>query len=274
MNSDFKMGLIRKIRAFVWSKHFLKHFGLVILTYLLIVSFVIFYLDSYTNHGQKIEVPNLIGKNVSTIKSIIEERGLEYEVLDSIYDPQKPEGTILDQDPLPTSKSLVFVKEGRIVRVRVSKKTRLVEMPSLIDKSIRFAESVLKNRGLECSIEYKPSSEADGAVLEQKYKGSKIKEGQRIPIGSKIVLIVGRNEGGKPVQIPNLYGLTISEAKLRLSEIPSLVFNLNCPDCMNSEDSSNAIIESQSPEFIDGVLSPSGTTVTINASKNFIEDGQ
>ncbi len=266
------MGLIRKIRAFVWSKHFLKHFGLVILTYLLVVSFVIFYLDSYTNHGQKIEVPNLIGKNVSTIKSIIEERGLEYEVLDSIYDPQKPEGTILDQDPLPTSKSLVFVKEGRIVRVRVSKKTRLVEMPSLIDKSIRFAESVLKNRGLEYSIEYKPSSEADGAVLEQKYKGSKIKEGQRIPIGSKIVLIVGRNEGGKPVQIPNLYGLTISEAKLRLSEIPSLVFNLNCPDCMNSEDSSNAIIESQSPEFIDGVLSPSGTTVTINASKNFIED--
>lgn len=267
------MELIKKIRVFVWSKHFLKHFGLVVLTYLVVVVFVIFYLDSYTNHGQKIEVPNLIGKNVNSIKKIIEERDLEFEILDSIYSPKKPEGTILDQDPLATSKSMVYVKEGRIIRVRVSKKTRLVEMPNLLDKSIRFAESVLENRGLDCIIEYKPSSEADGAVLEQKYKGAKIKGGQKIPIGSKVVLIVGRNEGGEPVQIPNLYGLTISEAKMRLSEISSLMFNLNCPDCMNSEDSSNARIESQSPEFIEGVLSPAGTTVTINATKKFVDNG-
>ncbi|MBI1837166.1 MAG: PASTA domain-containing protein [Flavobacteriia bacterium] len=267
------MELFKKIRSFIWSKHFLKHLGLVILAYIVIVTIVIFYLDSYTNHGQKIEVPNLVGKNVSNIKAIIEEKDLQYEILDSIYDPKKPEGTILEQDPLPTSKSLVYVKEGRIITLRVSKKTRLVEMPSLIDKSIRFAESVLENRGLECLIEYKPSSEADGAVLEQKYKGKNIKEGKRIPIGAKIVLVVGRNEGGEPVQIPNLYGLTISEAKQRLSEIPSLVFNLNCPDCNTSEDSTSARIEYQSPEYIEGVLSPAGTTVTVNATKNFVDDG-
>ena len=263
------MELLKKIRSFIFTKHFLKHFGLVILAYIVIVGAAIFYLDAYTNHGQKIEVPNLIGKNVSSIETIIEENDLQFEILDSIYDPKKPEGTILDQDPLPTTRSLVYVKEGRIIRVRVSKKSQKVEMPNLLDKSIRFAESVLENIVLECEIQYRPSSEADGAVLEQRFRGQKIDGGQRIPIGSKILLIVGRNEGGEPVQIPNLFGLTISEAKMRLAEIPSLSYNLNCPDCLNSADSSSARIESQSPEFIEGVLSPSGTTVTINASKNF-----
>lgn len=265
------MELFQKIKAFVLTKHFAKHAGLVILTYIVIIGGAIFYLDAYTNHGEKIEVPNLVGKNVNTINDIIEENDLQFEILDSIYDPKKPEGTILEQDPLPTKLSQVFVKEGRIIRVRVSKKSRLVEMPSLIDKSVRFAQSVLKNRGLECEIEYVPSVESNGAVMEQRYKGKKIKEGERIPIGATIVLVVGQSEGGEPVQVPNLYGLTISEAKARLSGIPSLVFNLNCPDCMNAADSSNARIESQSPEFIEGVLSPAGTTVTVNASKNFTE---
>ncbi|MFN5846198.1 MAG: PASTA domain-containing protein, partial [Flavobacteriia bacterium] len=162
---------MRKLRSFIWSKHFLKHLGLVALSYLVIVSVTVFYLDSYTNHGQRIDVPNLVGKDVNSVKPMLEELGLQYEVLDSIYDPSKPEGTILDQDPDATMLSLVPVKEGRIIRLRVSKRSRLVEMPSLIDKSQRFAESILENRGLKLRIQYKPTNEANGAVLDQLYKG-------------------------------------------------------------------------------------------------------
>ena len=126
------MELVKKLRDFVWSKHFLKHLGLIILTYFVVVSLVIFYLDSYTNHGQKIRVPNLVGKNINGIKATLEENDLQYEIIEEKYDPKKPQGTILEQDPIATSFSSVFVKEGRIIRLRISKKTDLVEMPSLL----------------------------------------------------------------------------------------------------------------------------------------------
>jgi beta-lactam-binding protein with PASTA domain len=263
------MEFLQKLRSFIWSKHFLKHLGLVFLTYLIIVSVTVFYLDSYTNHGQQIKVPNFIGRNVNSVKAEIEELDLQYEILDSIYDPSKAAGTIIDQDPDPTMFSMVHVKEGRIIRFRVSKKSRLVEMPSLVDKSQRFAESILENRGLKVRIQFRPTNEANGAVLEQLFKGKTILEGKKIPIGSTITLIVGKNDAGVPVDIPNLYGLTIFEAKERLSQLGGFGFLPVCEGCLTYEDSVAARIESQSPEFIEGIQIPSGSTITVYATKNF-----
>jgi beta-lactam-binding protein with PASTA domain len=268
------MEFLKKLKAFILTKYFLKQLGLVILAYILIVGITIFYLDTFTNHGQQIQVPNLIGRNVSTIQTELEELDLQFEVLDSIYDPSKAEGTILDQDPAATIFSKVFVKEGRVVRVRVSKKSRLVEMPSLVDKSQRFAESILKNRALKCRIQYRPSNEANGAVLEQLYKGRNVAEGVRIPIGSTITLVVGRNDVGEPTEIPNLYGLTIYEAKDRLATLGSFGFLPVCDECITQADSMAARINSQSPEYIEGILIPAGSTITVYAIKNFVDDVQ
>lgn len=268
------MEFLQKLRSFIWSKHFLKHLGLIVLTYIIIISITVFYLDSYTNHGQQIEVPNMVGRDVNGVKAELEELGLEFEILDSIYDPSKKEGTILDQDPDATSLSKVPVKEGRIIRLRVSKKSRLVEMPSLVDKSQRFAESILENRELKFKIQYKPTNEANGAVLEQRYKGRSIKEGTRIPIGSTITLIVGKNDAGAPVEIPNLYGMTISEARERLTQLGNFGFLPVCDGCLTSEDSLAARIESQSPEFIEGIMIPAGSTITVYATKDFAGGGQ
>jgi beta-lactam-binding protein with PASTA domain len=262
------MELLRKLKAYIWTKTFLKKVGIVALFYLLVITITVFYLDSYTNHGQIIKVPNLVGKNVSFAASELEKLDLAYDVLDSIYDPSKPQGTILDQDPDPTTVSGVHVKEGRIIRLRVSKKSRLIEMPSLVDKSQRFAESILKNRELKYRIQYKPTNEADGAVLEQMYKGKTIREGVRIPIGSTIILIVGRNELGAPVDIPNLVGMTIFEAKERLASMGNFGFFPVCPECLTYEDSVAARIQSQSPEFVEGMQVSGGSTFTVYASKN------
>ena len=268
------MEFFKKVKAFVFTKHFLKHLGLVALAYFLIVSFTVFYLDAYTNHGDKVFVPNFIGRNVDQVKAELEELGLEYEILDSIYKPSKKEGTILVQDPDPTKKSMVYVKEGRTIRFRVSKRSQLVEMPSLVDKSERFAESILKNRGLKYTIEYQTTNEANGAVLEQLFKGHTVREGTRIPIGSVIRLVVGKNDGGEPVEIPNLYGLTIFEARDRLASLGSFGFMPVCDECLTYEDSLAARIESQSPEYIEGILIPSGITITVYATKNFKDDNQ
>lgn len=263
--------MFQKIIAFLKTKRFWKIIGLIAAVYALVIFSTVFYLDAYTAHGDKIPVPNLLGKNVKSINSILEVNELTYEVLDSIYDPSLAEGTIIDQDPKPTEVSDIFVKEGRIIKLRVSKRSRLVEMPSLIDKSQRFAEKILENRGLRYSISFRNTTEAHGAVLDQQYKNQKIKEGTRIPIGSMIHLVIGRNEGGIPVPIPDLYGLTISEAQARLSGMTEMTFFVVCEECKTAQDSTVARINSQTPEYIEGVMIPSGSTITVNAVLNFVD---
>ena len=194
---------------------------------------------------------------------------LSVEVLDSIYDPTKVEGTILEQDPVATSVSSVFVKAGRSVKVRVSKRTQLVEMPSLVDRSQRFAEGILNNREFRYKIEYVPSREAHGAVLEQLYREKPILPGTKIPIGSRILLKIGQDASGVPLTMPNLFGLTIQEAKERVGNMSNMEFFVVCPDCIVAADSSMARVTSQSPEYTEGAVVLSGTTISVFATKNF-----
>ena len=130
---------LKLVIPFVKTKHFWKHFGLVILFYLVMVFATILYLDFATNHGEKIAVPNLVGLSGEKAKKRIESLDLTYQILDSIYDPKLPEGTVVEQLVEPTSLSQVYVKSGRIIGLRLSKKRKLVEMPSLLHKQIQFA---------------------------------------------------------------------------------------------------------------------------------------
>jgi len=268
------MTFLKKLGNYIWSKKFLLNILAIVLIY--VIGFYLFKgcLSSSTNHGDKIEVPNLIGKNESNLKQIFSGSELEYEVLDSIYDPSKVEGTVLGQDPLPTSETDVFVKQGRTIKVRVSKRTQLVEMPKLVDKSQRFAEGVLRNRQFKYSLEYRPSQEAHGAVIEQLYKNKKIVAGTKIPIGSKIKLIIGRNEVGVPQELPDLVGLTIQEARQRVDGMLNMDFQIVCNGCVTREDSLAARVETQSPEFNEGARIASGSSIMVYASKELVPEPQ
>jgi len=261
------MSVGSKIKQLVWSKRFLKNFVILIAVYVILVFGTKWFLGFYTNHGEKINVPDFIGKNVNSVASRLENLDLEYEVLDSIYDPKKVAGTIISQDPMPTSKTDIYVKSGRKIRFRVSKRTHLVEMPQCLDKSQRFAENILKNRGLKFKVEFKATYESHGAVIEQLYKGKRIKDKTKIPIGSTIKIIVGQYMEAESILIPDLLGLTIFEAKGRLVSLANFNVILVCEECKSASDSTAAFVISQSPEYIEGMVMPSGSTVTLFGSK-------
>lgn len=266
------MTLLKKLGNYIWSKKFALHVGLILLVYVSSYFILKSCLKSSTNWGEKIEVPDLVGKNQNNLKNMFANSELEYAVLDSIYDPTKVEGTILSQDPLPTKSSNVYVKRGRVIKVRVSKRTQLVEMPGLVDKSQRFAENILLSRKFKYKLEYKPSKEAHGAVIEQLYKNKPIKQGTKIPIGSRIKLVIGRDEVGVPQALPNLYGLTIAEARVRVAEMLNMDFHAVCPEGYSTADSLAARIETQSPEFTEDARVASGSTITVFATKDFEEN--
>jgi beta-lactam-binding protein with PASTA domain len=238
------------------------------MVYFLITIVTIYYLNSKTNHGEKIEVPSYLGKNIKQVSADLDLLNLSYEVVDSIYDPEKKEGTILYQDPMPTKLSDVYVKEGRKIRFRVSKKTKLIEIPLLIDRSERFAQTVLKNLGVNVVVSYSPSQEAAGAILDQKYKNRSMKDGDKIPIGSTIYIVVGQSVMQASMPSMDFNCLTINQVKERFSTYPGITLNAIFENCHTKEDTLNARVYAQNPAFEEGLMIGSGAGITLNFGLN------
>ena len=266
------MSKIKNISAFLFSKHFVKHFGLVLLFYVVVILSLFFYLNYSTNHGEKIFLPNFIGTNSEDAKNKIKNLGLEYQILDSVYDITKPPGTIIDQNPMGTSISNIYVKKGRAISFRVTKSTKLVDMPSLVDKQIQFAETVLTARGLKYIIKYKIISERSGAVIEQLYLGRQIKPGEQIQIGSQITLIVGQKDEEKSMPIPDLVGLDMA-ACLVIFDSLKCPYLMRFDECLTLEDSLAARVLMQSPEFIPGTKTFRSNTIVIRLGAFIKEEG-
>ena len=134
----------------------------------------------------------------------------------------------------------------------------------------QLAESILEQRSLRYEIRYRSTSEENGSVLEQLYRGRRIREGEKIPRGAVVILIVGQNDLGEPLSLPNLVGLSMDQVKMMLDTTGFTSYSFICPDCLTKEDSMAAIIFGQSPEYIEGKTVLKSTHFTITMSKSGI----
>lgn len=260
------MLFFKKLGNFIISKRFLINLLAICVFWVVLILGVKMYFKSYTHHGELYEVPTLSGNNANDIPELIGDLPLKYEILDSIYEPNLIAGTVVYQNPMPSDSSGVMVKPNRVIKVRVSKRTRLVSVPYVVSKSQRYAEAVLKAKGLRIHTEYVPSIEDQGSVIKQLYKGKKIKEELKVPINSVVTLVVGKRSLGELVPVPNLAGLTIKEAKSRFKNGTTLRLFAVCMGCVTAKDSSNAKVIRQTPVAKDSSMVPKGSTITIFAS--------
>jgi beta-lactam-binding protein with PASTA domain len=260
------MSFIKKLGRFFISRKFWINLVLIGLAWKVIVWGSLKYFDSYTNHGQEINVPVLLGNNLEDVPRLLSGLELRYEVIDSIYDPSLLEGTVVYQSPMPSDSTGMGVKGGRVIKVRVSKQTRLVDLPFVVSKSRRFAETVLVTKGLRTKTSFVPSNEDQGSVIEQKYNGKKVVKGMKIPINSVIELVVGQKTGSEFAYVPDLNGLTINEAEQRLRGVGGLRLFAIYNDCISKQDSLNASIMNQTPVAGDSSKVPVGSTITVFAT--------
>ena len=179
--------------------------GVAILVILLV------YLRSYTEHGVEVEVADVRGMIQAEAEPILEGQELVLVVIDSTYSDKVPFGSIVDQDPKPGS----HAKHGREVYVTINASTkRQITMPNLQDMSYRQAETTLRAMGLvvDTIYDYEPSAYRD-LVLDVKSKGVSIQPGQKVPVGTKVRLVVGFGRGTEKVEVPMLVGLTLQDAR-------------------------------------------------------------
>lgn len=159
----------------------------------------------------KVDVPNLIGMNfVSDVMNADEYKGkFEFECLkDATSD--KPNGTIIDQSPKSGK-----IKLGGKITLYISEVSNEVEVPDVYGYEYTSAESFLKSKNFDVKIEKSKSATAEtGTVIK-----TSPARGKMVTEGSLITLYVATSAEDEPVDVPNLIGMTVSEAEEALKEV-------------------------------------------------------
>ena len=98
----------------------------------IILTLSYFGLDTYTRHGDKIIVPDVLGSKPFEAEAKLSEMELRMKIIDTVYlDKMKP-GVIVEQLPAANED----VKSGRMVYVTVNAMSRpRISMPKLTDCS-------------------------------------------------------------------------------------------------------------------------------------------
>lgn len=180
---------MRSFFNFLRSKTFLIQLGLAFIASVLLVFLVLRWLNSSTNHGEFVEVPNFAKMSVMDMRKAVEDAGLRYEVLDSAnYNPDYPKFSIIEQDPKAGNK----VKENRKIYFTVNPSGyKKVTVPDIIQVTQRNASSMLKAVGLDIQRVTYVDELGKDMVYSIKYKGKYVKPGDKLPKTSKLELVCG-----------------------------------------------------------------------------------
>jgi beta-lactam-binding protein with PASTA domain len=174
---------------FLTSKVFLIQLGLALVVLVLVVFGTLTWLNSTTNHGEFVEVPDFSKLSVIDMRKEIEESGLRYEVLDSAnFNPDYPRFSIIDQNPYAGAK----VKTNRKIYFTVNPSGyKKVTVPKIIQVTKRNATSMLRAVGLDVQRVTYIDELGKDMVYQIKHKGKYIKPGDKLPKTSKIELVCG-----------------------------------------------------------------------------------
>ncbi len=228
-----------------------------------LIFLALYSLDYFTGHDKVKKVPSTIGKTTEEAKKLIEANGFVVEVLDSLYLEAQPKNTVLKQSPEPDA----VVKNGRTIFLTINRtQPPIVEFPNMVGFSKRNAIMYLNTLGLKMGdTTFKPDIAKD-AVLEQWYKGQPLKPGTKLFMGSTIDFVLGAGLGDREMAVPDLVGMTFTEAKSSLS---SRNINVGSTPSIGGRitDTANAFIAKQDPE-------PTSFMNDGSLATNFIRPGQ
>ena len=133
-------------------------------------------LDSYTNHGEKISVPSVVGKTFSEARTTLASSGFEAVITDSTYKKTAKPGAVLEQTP----KSGTLIKSGRIVYLRNS--------------SFREAQIILRSLGFKLTEpQYIEGADKD-QILKIRQGNRDVHAGEIISRERSLTLYVGAGE--------------------------------------------------------------------------------
>lgn len=204
---------------FLISKAFLKQLAYIIIFLLLVLFLVLAWLRFYTNHGQKLELPDYVNQNYLEAQEDAESKTFEIIVTDSIHKVGKEGGLIIDQNPTPGS----MVKEKRKIYVNITKyspdKIKVSDLPTLYGNDFDQKRTELKYLDITSKIKaekYDPGE--PNHILEVWYDSKLIINNRTIETnieinkGGTLEFVISKRGGGSGI-IPDLVCQEFSAAE-------------------------------------------------------------
>ena len=265
MSRDKLQYILKEIYNFLTNKKFILNVAGIFLFLSVTIWAVLTWLSAYTNHGQKLEMPNYMGTPLVDAQQSAHERTFQIIVNDSVHIVGKAGGLIQNQNPRPGS----LVKENRKIYVTTTKyKADEVDISglTLYGQGYEMMQAALQSKGVRAKVKgYRYDRYTNNTILEV-WQNGKIIISQRLnpkqlklAKGSELEFILSTQEGGSEV-VQNLIGKTVNTARF----IPQyLTLDIINASDFRSDELEKAIIISQSPEA-DGSTSLShGGTIRV-----------
>ena len=145
------------------------------------------WLDIYTRHNEAVVIPDVKGMTIEEAAPFLAEKGIRYNIIDSVFSKDVDPGAIVEIVPTPGSK----VKEGRIVFVTINAKTsQMACIPEVQDLSFRQAYALLTSIGFKAiEVKYVAGDYKDLAIGVE-WNGKILEEGQHVPLNAHLTLVV------------------------------------------------------------------------------------
>ena len=188
-----------------------------------VVIFVVAFLWAFLSFGNfwsnaTVTVPNVVGKQVSVARNILEDNHLRVSVSE-VANSEVPAGKVISQTPA----SGESVKENHPVHLVVSKGAGDLTVPDLSGLTVDQAKQRLKDMGLVLGkiTTQEDSSKPDGVIISQSPSADgKINKGQ-------LVDVVVNKLSPKKVTMPSLIGMTLKDARDALSSLEISLASIN-----------------------------------------------
>lgn len=151
----------------------------------LIINIIVWIYGSST---PEVVVPNILGYSSSEAVSILKNSGLDGEITTVSFSKGIP-GIVISQEPQGGKR----VKKGRDIKLSISAREPLVQVPNLIGKSSQEAESIILNSGLAKGIVYgQKSNENPGTVINQNPTSQ-----EKVASGTAISILISTGEASE-----------------------------------------------------------------------------
>ena len=199
----------------------------------------------------EVKVPEVAGETLDDAQSRLADAGFEYRVIQETSDSVDA-GKVTRTDPAAGS----LAQKGTEIKLYVSAGKEQVVIPDVHGQDQVDASNALGAKSLTVEKVSQPSDTVDsGKVI-----GTNPAAGQSVPKGSKIQLIV--SSGKDQVVVPNLYGLTQSEA---MSSLENVGLTGTVTSVFSCDSGSSGKVIAQSPS--NGSRVDKGSNVNMSVCK-------
>lgn len=167
-------------------------------------------MPDYTRHGVSVQVPDVENMEFEQARSLVSAQGLQVERQEGRYNPNVPQGRVVDQNPPPET----GVKPGRRVYLTInSGEAPTVSLPDLTGTSLREARNRLTSLGLDVGrvrVDSIPSPYPQTVTRQRPEPGDSLEQGNAVD------LWYSEGLGSQQVTVPNVRGLRVERARRQL----------------------------------------------------------